>query len=81
MIQVKNKNVIIPLDTWNELKQIDYFKELIEVLEDSKAFEKAKNDTTSFMDLDKYMTQRENSERKKGNTGNRRINKKRKSYV
>jgi hypothetical protein len=54
MIQIKKDNVIIPLKTWNELKQSNYFRELIEVLEDSKELEKAKKETTHFIDFKKY---------------------------
>lgn len=54
MIQVKKNNVIIPLKIWNELKESTYFRELIEVLEDSKELEKAKNETTHFVDFKKY---------------------------
>ena len=54
MIEIKNNNVIIPLSIWNELKQDNYFKEIIEVLEDSKEFEKAKKESTQFIDFKSY---------------------------
>jgi hypothetical protein len=65
MLQVSNNNVIIPLRFWNELKKNDYFRELIEVLEDSKDFEEAKKETTSFLNLNDYMKKRELAEMKK----------------
>ena len=65
MLQVSNNHVIIPLRFWNELKKNDYFRELIEVLEDSKDFEEAKKETTSFINLNDYMKKRELAEMKK----------------
>jgi hypothetical protein len=65
MLQVLNKNVIIPLAFWNELKKNDYFRELIEVLEDSKDFDEAKKESTSFTDLTDYIKRREIAELKK----------------
>ncbi len=64
MLQVSKDNVIIPLRFWNELKKNDYFRELIEVLEDSKDFEEAKKETTSFINLNDYMKKRELAELK-----------------
>jgi hypothetical protein len=65
MLQVLNKNVIIPLKFWNELKDNDYFRELIEVLEDSKDFYEAKKESTSFIDINDYMKKRKLAELKK----------------
>ncbi|MFZ1320365.1 MAG: hypothetical protein WAT71_02290 [Ignavibacteria bacterium] len=58
MIEIKNNNVIIPLSIGNELKQDNYFKEIIEVLEDSKEFEKAKKESTKFIDFKSYDSKR-----------------------
>ena len=58
MIQISKTKVVIPVSTWNELKSSDYFKELIEVLEDSIDFEKAKKDTKSFVDYRTYSKRR-----------------------
>jgi len=81
MLQVSNNNVIIPLRFWNELKKNDYFRELIEVLEDSKDFEEAKKETTSFLNLNDYMKKRELAEMKKANKTKKEIGRKTKKYV
>ena len=54
MIEIKKNNVIIPLAIWNELKKDVYLKEIIEILEDSKDFAKAKKETTHFIDFKEY---------------------------
>ena len=58
MLQVSNNNIIIPLAFWNELKKNDYFRELIEVLEDSRDLDEAKRLSTSFTDINTYMKKR-----------------------
>ena len=40
MIQISKTKVVIPVSTWNELKSDEYFKELIDVLEDSLKYSK-----------------------------------------
>ncbi len=65
MLQVSNNNIIIPLAFWNELKKNDYFRELIEVLEDSRDLDEAKKLSTSFTDINAYMKKRELVELKK----------------
>lgn len=62
MIEIKKDIVLIPLSTWNELKKIDYFKEIIEVLEDSALLEKTKKESTNSIDLDEYIKEREKKE-------------------
>ncbi len=54
MIQISKTKVVIPVSTWNELKSDEYFKELIDVLEDSLKLEKAKKETKSFVDFRTY---------------------------
>ncbi|MBX7045980.1 MAG: hypothetical protein K1X86_09095 [Ignavibacteria bacterium] len=54
MIEISKTKVTIPVATWNELKKDDYFKELIDVLEDSLKLEKAKKETKSFVDFRDY---------------------------
>ncbi|MEO6695665.1 MAG: hypothetical protein ABIY50_07040 [Ignavibacteria bacterium] len=54
MIQIKNENVIIPLTLWNELKRDNYFAEIIEVIEDSNEFEKAKKETSRYINFKSY---------------------------
>lgn len=58
MIEIRKNNVIIPLSTWNELKKIDYFKEIIEVIEDSDLLEKTKRESKGSIDLDDYIRER-----------------------
>jgi hypothetical protein len=79
-MEVKKNNVVIPLEMWNELKEIDYFKELIEVLEDSRELEKAKSKTKSFINLEDYIKERSLKEAGKKNKITR-SNKIRKTYV
>lgn len=55
---IKNNNVIIPLKMWNELKKIDYFNELIEVIEDSRELEQAKLKSKTFVNIDDYIRER-----------------------
>ncbi|MEO8210762.1 MAG: hypothetical protein ABI840_09370 [bacterium] len=54
MIEIRKNSVIIPLTIWNELKKDAYLKEMLEILEDSKAFAKAKKETTHFIDFKEY---------------------------
>ena len=62
MIEIKKDFVLIPLSTWNELKKIDYFKEIIEVLEDSEILENTKKESNGSIDLDEYIREREKME-------------------
>jgi hypothetical protein len=79
-MEVKNNNVIIPIEMWNELKQIDYFKEIIEVLEDSRELEKAIAKTKSFINLEDYISERTLKEKIK-KSKRTLSNKSKKSYV
>lgn len=72
MIEIRKNEVVIPLTIWNELKNNDYFKELIEVLEDSELLEKTKRASKGSMDLDDYIRDRELKEY--GNTKIKRKN-------
>ena len=65
MIEIVKKNVVIPLSQWNELKKDDYFKEIIEVLEDSDLLEKTKQNSKGSVDFNDYVRERENKELKK----------------
>ncbi len=77
MIEIKKDIVLIPLSTWNELKKIDYFKEIIEVLEDSALLEKTKKESTNSIDLDEYIKEREKKEHFKGSGKMKKIKMKR----
>jgi hypothetical protein len=79
-MEVKNNNVIIPIEMWNELKQIEYFKEIIEVLEDSRELEKAIAKTKSFINLEDYISERTLKEKIK-KSKRTLSNKSKKSYV
>ena len=54
MLEVAEDKVTFSRDTWEELKSDDYFRELIDVIEDRESLLKAKNETEFFVDLDKY---------------------------
>ncbi|MFC2130815.1 hypothetical protein ACFLSQ_05225 [Bacteroidota bacterium] len=58
MIEVSEDKVIFSRETWEELKSDDYFRELIEVIEEREALSKAKEETVSFIDLDEYHEKR-----------------------
>jgi|GEM_PF-6659231 len=58
MLQVKNENVLIPLNVWNELKKDYYFNELIEALEDRQDLLDAKSEATDFFDFREYDSKR-----------------------
>lgn len=58
MIQTTKNKVILSRETWEELKHSDYFKELIEVIEDREQLRDAKQkskpeETMSFRDYDR----------------------------
>jgi hypothetical protein len=58
MIEVLDDKVTFSRDTWEELKNDDYFRELIEVIEEREALAIAKENTNSFVDLDEYHKKR-----------------------
>ena len=62
VLQFKKDSVIISRKKWEELKKDNYYKELIEILEDSDELEKAKKETTSFIKLKDYIKIREKKE-------------------
>ena len=62
MIEIRNNDVVIPLKIWNEFKKNDYFKEVIEVLEDSELLEKTKRESKGFVNFDEYVREREEKE-------------------
>ncbi len=53
MTETKTK-VTFSRKTWEELRKDDYFRELIEVIEDREAFYKAKEETTDIIDFKEY---------------------------
>jgi len=62
MIEVAEDKVTFSRETWEELKADDYFRELIEVIEEREALSKAKEETVSFIDLDEYHAKRMKTE-------------------
>jgi hypothetical protein len=65
MLEINKDTVIISRKKWDELKKNDYYREIIEVLEDSEELEKAKKETTSFVRLKDYIKEREKKEQVK----------------
>jgi len=70
MLQLNKNNIIISRKSWEELRKNDYFRELIEVLEDSEELEKAKKESNSFMKLRDYIKNREKKENRTRNLKN-----------
>lgn len=68
MLEIKKDKVIISRKKWEELKKNDYYKELIEVLEDSEELERAKKETLSYTSLRDYLKEREKKEQNKKNS-------------
>jgi len=62
MLEVAEDKVIFSRETWEELKSDDYFRELIDVIEDRETLLKAKKETEFFVDLDEYHKNRMNTE-------------------
>ena len=58
MLQIQNNNVLIPLSLWNDLKDDQYFHELIEALEDRQELLDAKAEANEFMDFREFDTAR-----------------------
>ncbi|MBK8553359.1 MAG: hypothetical protein IPL53_20765 [Ignavibacteria bacterium] len=76
MIQIRKKEIVIPLTTWNELKRNDYFKDIIEVLEDSVLLEKTKKESKGFIDLDEYIGYRVKKEQLSQQMNRKKLKKK-----
>lgn len=54
MMTETKTQVIFSRETWEELRNDDYFRELIEVIEDREAFIKAKEETVAVHDFKEY---------------------------
>lgn len=59
MIELKDNKIMIPIETWEKLKEDEYFHELIQILEDSEILKQAIEDTEYFIDFDEYLKNRE----------------------
>jgi hypothetical protein len=57
MIKTKDK-VSFSRETWENLRADDFFREVIEIIEDREAIQKAKKETTYFVDLEDYHNSR-----------------------
>lgn len=57
MIATKTK-VTFSRESWEELRADDFYREVIEAIEDREALLKAKKETEYFIDLDTYHTNR-----------------------
>ena len=58
MLEISEDKVVIPRETWEELRKNNYFRELIEVIEDREALQKAIEETEYFVDYDEYKKKR-----------------------
>jgi hypothetical protein len=58
MLTKTNKDVRIPNEQWDALKQNPSFAELIELLEDQEALEEAKSERGEDITLDGYLKKR-----------------------
>lgn len=58
MIVETEERVSFSRKTWDDLRQDDYFREVIEIIEAREALEVAKQETTHFVDLDEYYQQK-----------------------
>jgi hypothetical protein len=57
MVATKNK-VTFSRKTWEELRADDFYREVVEAVEDREALLKAKTKTEYFVDLEEYHKQR-----------------------
>ena len=77
VLQVKKNSIIISRKKWEELRKDSYYKDLIEILEESDELEKAKKETSSFTNLREYIKSREKKEQlsaKRHRNSARRVN-------
>jgi hypothetical protein len=58
MIEIDDEKVVFSRKTWEELRNDNYFRELIEVIEDREEYNKALAETEYFKDYDEYRKKR-----------------------
>ena len=63
MLDVIEDNITISRGTWEELKSDDYFREVLEIIEDRETLRKAKVEAEDFISFREYDARR----RKKNN--------------
>lgn len=51
-MEIIDDKVIFPLSVWNDLKKDDYFKELVEALEDRDRLLELEKNETEFLNFD-----------------------------
>jgi len=54
MIKIDDENVVIPRKTWEKYKEDDYFRELIEIMQDTEEIIHEIETSTEFYDLRDY---------------------------
>jgi len=59
MLQISKNKVIIDRKKWDDLKKDNYFKDFVDVLEESEELKQAKKGATSFIRLRDYISNRE----------------------
>ena len=58
MIEIAEDKVTFSRETWENLKQDSYFRELIELIEDREAILQAQKETEYLIDYDEYRNKR-----------------------
>jgi hypothetical protein len=54
MIKIDDENVVIPRKTWEKYKEDDYFRELIEIMQDTEEIIYEIETSNEFYDLRDY---------------------------
>lgn len=54
MIKIDDENVVIPRETWEKYKEDDYFRELIEIMQDTEEIIYEIETSKDFYDLRDY---------------------------
>ncbi len=58
MIVEKEMDITISRETWDELYAIEYFREVLETIEDIEAIKSAKDKVEYYVDYNEYRTKR-----------------------
>lgn len=59
MVKTK-ETVVISRHTWDELYEIDYFREVLEIIEDREKIRKAREKATDYISFREYHKRRKN---------------------
>lgn len=57
---INDNSVILNRSTWNKLNENEFYREILEMIEDIELLEQAKKETQEFVDLDDYHKNRIN---------------------